>query len=108
MEVLDERLLHGGHVVGVAHDRRDLGEAGAACRPPPPLPHDELEPVVDAAHQDRLEHTDLSDRVGEVGQRRLVEVHPGLVGVGDDLVDRDHRQVTDAGDRAGPVDVRDE
>ena len=50
VEVLDERLLHGGHVVGVAHDRRDLGEAGAARRPPPPLPRDQLESVVDAAH----------------------------------------------------------
>ena len=59
-----------------------VGQAGTARRPPAPLAGDQLVAVVDAADQHRLEHADLADRGGELGERLLVEVDPRLVGLG--------------------------
>ena len=91
MEVLDQRLLDDGEVVGAAHERRDRRQPGAAGSSPPTLAGDQL--VAGAglrgAHQHRLQHAELLDAGGQLGQRLLVEVHPRLVRVGGDVGDRD-------------------
>ena len=79
VEVLDQRLLERGGVVGLADERRDGLEADPPGRPPAALARDQLVLVVaDRAHQHRLEHADLADRVGERAERLLVEVVPRL------------------------------
>jgi hypothetical protein len=90
VEVLDQRLFDRCQIVGGPHHRRDRREAGAAGRPPPPLAGDQLEAGPSTtADQDRLQHTDLLDRRGQLGERLLVEVHAGLVGIRGDVGDRD-------------------
>ncbi len=91
VEVLDERLLHHGEVVGLADDGRDGVEARSMTGPPAALAGDELEPpALQRAHQDRLEHADLTDRRRQLAERVLVEGRPRLVGVG---LDAGHREL---------------
>ena len=91
VEVLDERLLDDGEVVGLADDGRDGVEAGPAAGPPAALAGDELEPpALERAHQDRLEHADLADRRGQLGRacpRRSDD--RGWWGLGSMLADRE-------------------
>ena len=69
VDVLDQRLLERGGVVGLAHQRRNGLQPDPPGRPPPPLPRDELVlPVARRAHEHRLEHADLADRVGELAR----------------------------------------
>ena len=99
MEVLDERPLDRGQVVGGPDDRRDQLQAGSTGGPPPPFAGDELVgAVVERPHEHRLEHPDLSDRSGQFGERLLVEVDPRLQRVGQDAADR---QLLQPGDVAG-------
>ena len=65
VEVLDERLLERGGVVGLADQRRDRLEADPPGRPPAALTRDQLVAVAHRAHEHRLEHADLADRVGQ-------------------------------------------
>ena len=64
VEVLDERLLQAGHIVGHLHQHRNGLQAGSAGRSPAPLPRDEFVAVLltlELTHEDRLEQTDLTD-----------------------------------------------
>ena len=89
MEVLHQRLLEGGDVIGGSHHHRDRSKAGSLGRPQTTLPGDQLVAVVELAHQDRLEDAQLLDAVREPLERLLVEGTAGLVGVGSDRLDRD-------------------
>ena len=91
MEVLDQRLLDDGQVVGAAYERRDRRQPGAPGGTPPALAGDQLVagPRLDRADQDRLQDADLLDAGGELGQRLLVEVDARLMRVGRDVGDRD-------------------
>jgi hypothetical protein len=84
VQVLDERVFQRGGVVGLAHQRRNGLEPHPPGGAPPPLPRDDLVPVVDGTNENRLQHADLADRVGERPERLLVEVVPRLEAVGAD------------------------
>ena len=98
VEVLDQRLLDGADVVSDTHDRRNRRQPGAPRRPPTPLPGDQLVPVGDTTHEDRLQQAELGDRVSQFAERLLVEVDPRLVGIGGDVGDGD------LGERRRPVE----
>ena len=64
VEVLDQRLLQAGDIVGHLDEHGNGLQAGPAGRPPAPLPRDQLVAVLfvlELAHQHRLEQTDLPD-----------------------------------------------
>ena len=64
VEVLDERLLQAGHIVGHLDQDRNGLQAGAPGRSPTPLPRDELVAVLftlELTHEHRLEEADLPD-----------------------------------------------
>ena len=64
-------------------------QPGRDRRAQPPLPHHQLVAVASSGrHDDRLQHAELAHRVGQLGQRVLVEDLAGLLGVGVDRVDR--------------------
>ena len=89
VEVLHERMLDRRSVVGLAYERGDHLEADPPGGAPATLAGDQLVAVADRADEDRLEHPDLTDRVGERTERFLVEVVPGLEAV---RLDRCRRQ----------------
>ena len=95
MEVLDQRLLERGGVVGLADQGRDRLEPDPAGGPPAALAGDQLVAVAARAHEHRLEHADLADRVGERRERLLVEVLAGLETV---RPDRRHRELLEPAD----------
>ena len=84
LDVLDDRLLEHRRVVGGAHDRGDRLEPDPARRAPAALARDQLEAVAAGAHEDRLEHADLADRLRQRGERLLVEVLARLLRVRSD------------------------
>ena len=91
VEVLDQRLLQAGHIVGHLDEDGDGLEPGPAGGPPAPLPRDELVAVLlvlELPDQHRLEQADLADGGGQRPHGLLVEMAPGLVGVGPDVRDR--------------------
>ena len=89
VEVLDQRLLDGADVVGRAHHRRDRRQPGPAGRPPASLAGDQLVALRPPRRTSTGWSTPSSlDRGGQLAERVLVEVHPRLVRVGDDVVDR--------------------
>src|SRR5947208_842742 len=63
-------------------------EAGTLGSPEPPLARDQLVTGAGRSHDERLQDTVSPDRVGERRKRLLVEVTPGLVGVGHDVLHR--------------------
>jgi hypothetical protein len=72
--VLGERQVEALPVVGVAHERGDRLELYHLGRAQPPLTRHELEaPAGEGAHHDRLEHPACPDRLGKLGEPRLVE-----------------------------------
>jgi hypothetical protein len=88
LDVLDQGLGEGGPVVGRPHHGRDLAQTYPLGRSPAPFTGDEgIAAVVESSHHHRLKNPHLTYRGGQLLQRVLVEVHPGLVGVGDDLLD---------------------
>jgi hypothetical protein len=91
MEVLDQRLLHDGEVVGSPHQGGNRRQPGAAGRSPPPLAGDQLVAGgrLGGANQHRLQDTELLDACGQFGQRLFVEVHARLVRVRSDVADGD-------------------
>lgn len=88
VQVLQQSVAEEVRVLGLAHDRRNGGEAGLLSGAPPPLAHHELVPVNHRPHDNRLENPDLPDRRDQFGQRALVEVPPWLARVGTDRADR--------------------
>ena len=98
MQVLQQRVAQHRLVGGLANDGRDLGELGELGRPPAALTHDELVVLAaERAHDDRLQQPDLADAGGELLQRLLVEVLPGLAAVRGDPGHGDHAQLPDDG-----------
>ena len=89
LHVLDDRLLEHRCVVGGADDRGDRLEPDPARGTPAALARDQLEAVAAGPNQDGLEHTDLTDRLRQRGQRLLVEVLSGLLRIRADRRDRD-------------------
>ena len=89
LDVLDDRLLEDRGVVGVADDRGDGLESDPPGRAPPPLARDELEPVALLPDEHGLEDPHFADRLGQRGERLLVEVLAGLLRVGPDRGGRD-------------------
>src|SRR5262249_26736645 len=88
MDVLDQGVLEGRRVVGGTDQRRDRLQARPPRRPPPPFTDDELVAFVGGAHEHRLEHADLADRIGQRAELLLTEVLAWLVPVGLDRRDR--------------------
>ncbi len=66
VEVLDERLLDGAELVGVADEGGDGREPGSLGRPPAALPRDQLVGAVAAgSNEHRLDDADLAHRRSE-------------------------------------------
>src|SRR5262249_35837475 len=81
MDVLDQSVLEGRRVVGGTDQRRDRLQARPSRRPPPPFTGDELVAFVGGAHEHRLEHADLADRIGQRAELLPPEV-PRWLGPG--------------------------
>ena len=80
------------------HQRRNLAQPRALRRAPAPLAGDDLEAAaVDRPHEDRLHHALLADRLGELGERRVVHARARLVLARTHAVDRDRLQRVVAG-----------
>src|SRR5437016_5842978 len=73
---------------GIPNDDRDRLEVGALGRLETAFAGDQLEAAGDAADDERLEEPVTTDRLGQRGERLLVEVPPRLVGVRHDLAHR--------------------
>ena len=67
--------------VDLADDCRHGVELGPLRRAPAPFTGDDLKAVVMRPQQDRLQHPALANRLGELVEQVLVELHPRLVGV---------------------------
>ena len=107
LEVLDDRLLEHRGVVGDPDDRGDRLEPDAPRRAPAALARDQLVAVAARPRdQHRLEHADLADRVGERGERLLVEVLARLLRVRPDRRDRDLLRARRRRSRDRPVGIR--
>ena len=92
LDVFHDGQLEHGHVVGLADVGRDLGQAGHAGGAVAPFAADDLVAGRSGLPQrERLDDAQGADRVGEFGQRFGIEAFARLVGVGDDLVERDAR-----------------
>ena len=87
VKVFDQRVLERGGVVGLAHQRRDPVEPHAPGGTPPSLARDQLVAVLDRPDEHRLEHADLTDRVGQGAEGLLVEVAARLETVRPDRLD---------------------
>ncbi len=74
VDVLDERLGEQLGVLGVAHHDGDLGQPSEACRAEAPFAGDDLvAPGGVGARNDRLQHADLAQAVGQLAEERVVE-----------------------------------
>ena len=84
VDVLQQRVAQQVVVGGLAHDRRDGGQAGlsgprASAAPPSPVGSaDRSASAPQRADHDRLHQAELADRVHEFGERLLVEHLPRL------------------------------
>ena len=88
LDVFDERDQERLAVGERADDRRDRVEPGLPGREEATLAGDKLVPICGGSKKDRLEHTSLADRIGELFDRRGVELRPGLGWVARDLRER--------------------
>ena len=74
LQVFDEAKHQLLVVAGVtAHDRGHLVEPGQARGTPAAFAGDELEPIRELAHEQRLQHPVQPDRLGELAERLGVE-----------------------------------
>ena len=90
VQVLDQGLLHAGHVGRCSHQSRNGLEAGSTGRPPPALAGDELVLLIaQLADQDGLQDTQFPNGSGQRRERLFVEMGPRLMLVGPDVGDRD-------------------
>jgi hypothetical protein len=91
LDVLDQCLLCDAAVVGPADDGffNDTPTPAIYTERYPPTLHDAL-PIFGLAHENRLEDSQRPDRGGQLAQRLLVELRPGLTRVGGD---RGHRHL---------------
>ena len=91
MQVLYQGLLEAVWLVGGLHQNGNGLETGPPGCPPPSFAGDQLELVrsiaADLLYQDGLENAQLPYRRGQRGHGVLVEVDPGLAGVGLDAPD---------------------
>ena len=94
LDVLDDRVLEHRGVVGDPDDGGKRLQPDPAGRAPAALARDELVAVVPLAHEHGLEHADLADRLGQRGERLLVEVLARLLRVRPDRRDREVREAT--------------
>ena len=89
LNVLDDRVLEHGRVVGNPDHRGHGLQTDAPRRAPPPLAGDELvATALSRADEDGLQDADLADRIGERAERFLVEMFARLLRVRPDLRDR--------------------
>ena len=83
MNVLDEGSLERSAIVRFYDHDRYLGQSGALCGTQTTLTHDQLVAIIPCGtHQQRLQHTQLSDGGSKLVDRPLVERDPGLPRVG--------------------------
>ncbi len=102
LDVLDDGDLQRLAVADLEQQNRDLVQAGALRRPPPPLAGDDLvgiDGAGDRAHQDRLENSFFLDGVGELGQLGLGVVPARIARV------RPHELDRHAALAAGPLEA---
>ena len=103
MQVLQESVPEHVLVGGLPDDRRDGVEPGRDGCAQSSLTHDEL--VLVGSHRtdhDRLEHSDLADRVDELSHVVLVEDGPRLLRIRTDQLEIDLGELR-AGDRRQPA-----
>src|SRR3569833_1127052 len=89
LEVIDERALDRALGIDFLDDDRDLVEAGALGRTPSPLAGDQEVAlgVRTRPHDERRDHAVRPDRLGELGELRLVELAARLLGARIELLD---------------------
>ena len=93
LQVFDHRQLEDALIVEHEDPRGHFVELGLDTGPQPALTGDELVAIPDRAHQDRLQHAMLPERVGQRGDILGVELPARLVRVGVDLIDGDLDQL---------------
>ena len=89
LEVLDQGQLEALRGSGLPYHDRHPVEAGPLCRSQASLTGDQLVPIPRSADDQGLQEAVAPDRVGERGERLLVEMTPGLVGIRHDVLYRD-------------------
>ena len=88
LHVLDERELEAVARRDVGDDGGNRGATGGLRGAPAALADDELVAVVDGAHDDRLQHAVMADRVGEPLELGGIEAAARLLGIRADALDR--------------------
>ncbi len=78
LNILDQRNFGRHRFVEVADDRRDLVQLRLLRGPPTPFAGDNLEAIVNGAHQNRLQYAALDDRCGQLRNSSIVEILPWL------------------------------
>src|SRR6266850_1007241 len=79
-----QRQREEGAVVRLLDYRRDLRPPQLLGGPPPAFTRDELISVEMTAYHDRLEQSRRGHRVDQLLKPRLVQLDPGLIGIGSD------------------------
>jgi hypothetical protein len=87
LKVLDQGKGQERLVVDLSYYRRNLGPVQPLNRSPAPLSGDQLVLSIPWSHDHRLQKTRRLDRSGELHQLALVDVGPGLQGIGDHIAD---------------------
>ena len=88
VQVLEQRVAQQHVVVGFADDRWDSVEAGLLRGPPAPFAHDQFVSLLRWPDDDRLEESDLAQRMRQFVERRFVEYLPRLLRVRPDVAQR--------------------
>src|SRR5207248_11174940 len=89
LDVLDQRKLKHARIRAVANHGRNRRQAGLSRGTDATLTRDQLVSAIRAGpHHDRLNHTMLDDRRGELCKLLIVESSPGLMWIARDPTDR--------------------
>ena len=79
VQVLQQGVAEQVMALGLPHDGGDDSQPSLLRGSPAALTHDQLEPIIpQRANHDRLQQTDLGDRLDELGHGLLVEHRPWL------------------------------
>ena len=85
MQVFDDRLFEGFRIRCPTRNHRDLCEARYLRCPPTSFAGDEFErAILIRTNDQRLQHADFSNRIGQLLEALGLKLLPGLVGVRDD------------------------
>ena len=88
LDVLDDCQLERLRIVELAHDRRNIVKLCPLRRAPATFPGDDLIAAPMGSHDDRLDEPTRTQRISQLFERRLIEVSARLIGIRQDIGDR--------------------